>query len=89
MSEESFWRAIVVASKGLDNGSLDELYALIDTLSVEQKTEVFKRLQSSLPPQTQTNNITGPMVIQISAMDKESMSMVLQAIAERMGGHPQ
>jgi hypothetical protein len=89
MGEESLWSAIVVASKGLENGNLDELYALIDTLSVEQKTEVFKRLQSSLPPQTQTNNITGPMVIQISAMDKESMSMVLQAIAERMGGHPQ
>jgi hypothetical protein len=89
MGEESFWSAIVVASKGLENGNLDELYALIDTLSVEQKTEVFKRLQSSLPPQTQTNHITGPMVIQISAMDKESMSLVLQAIAERMGGHPQ
>lgn len=89
MSEESFWSAIVVASKGLENGSLDELYALIDTLSPEQKTEVFKHLQSSLPPQTQTNNITGPMVIQISAMDKESMSLVLQAIADRMGGTPQ
>jgi hypothetical protein len=34
MSEESLWRAIVVASKGLENGNLDELYALIDTLSV-------------------------------------------------------
>jgi hypothetical protein len=49
---------------------------------------VFKHLQSSLPPQTQTNNITGPMVIQISAMDKESISLVLQAIADRMGGAP-
>ena len=86
MGEDGLWSAIVVASKGLDNGSLDELFALIDTLSPEQRTEVFKHLQSSLPPQTQTNNITGPMVIQISAMDKESMSVVLQAIAERMGG---
>lgn len=88
MGEDGLWSAIVVASKGLENGNLDELYALIDTLSVDQKTEIFKRLQSALPPQTQTNNITGPMVIQISAMDKESMSMVLQAIAERMGGNP-
>lgn len=88
MGEDGLWSAIVVASNGLDNGSLDELFTLIENLSPEQKTEVFKRLQSSMPPQTQTNNITGPMVIQISAMDKESMSMVLQAIAERMGGMP-
>lgn len=86
MGEEGLWSAIVVANKGLQNGNLDELFTLIDTLPPEQKTEVFKHLQKSMPPQTQTNNITGPMVIQISAMDKESMSMVLQAIAERMGG---
>jgi len=89
MGEEGLWSAIVVANKSLENGDLDELYALIDRLSTEQKTEIVKRLQSSLPPQTQTNNITGPLVIQISAMDKESMSLVLQAIADRMGGIPQ
>jgi len=88
MGEEGLWSAIVVANKSLENGDLDELYALIDRLSTEQKTEIVKRLQSSLPPQTQTNNITGPLVIQISAMDKESMSLVLQAIADRMGGIP-
>ncbi|MDX2242367.1 MAG: hypothetical protein NW224_16910 [Leptolyngbyaceae cyanobacterium bins.302] len=88
MGEDGLWSAIVVASKGLQNGSLDELFTLIDNLSHEEKTEVFKRLQSSMPPQTQTNNITGPMVIQISGMDKESISLVLQAIAERMGGMP-
>jgi len=88
MGEEGLWSAIVVANKSLENGDLDELYALIDRLSTEQKTEIVKRLQSSLPPQTQTNYITGPLVIQISAMDKESMSLVLQAIADRMGGIP-
>lgn len=88
MGEDGLWSAIVVASKGLQNGNLDELFTLIDNLSHEEKTEVFKRLQSTMPPQTQTNNITGPLVIQISGMDKESISLVLQAIAERMGGMP-
>jgi uncharacterized protein with von Willebrand factor type A (vWA) domain len=31
--DNQFWSAIVVASKGLDNGNLDELFALIDRLT--------------------------------------------------------
>jgi hypothetical protein len=91
-SKNGLWGAIVVANERTENGNgkLDQLYELIQNLPEESKAELIKRLQASTQstPQFGTNHITGPLVIQVSMMDKESMSALLHAIADKMGGVP-
>lgn len=90
MQGGKFWSAIVVANERLENGKLDQLYELIDSLPAETKAELVKRLQGSNvhPMQFGTNNITGPLIIQVSMMDKENMAEILRAIADKLGGLP-
>jgi hypothetical protein len=84
------WSAIVVSE--FRNGKLEELLTLIENLPEESKAEVIKRLelkpQRSNGQQFGTNSIVGPVVFQVSMMDKESMAQMLQMMAEAMGGVP-
>jgi hypothetical protein len=85
------WSAIVVTE--YQNGKLEELLTLIDNLPEESKAEVLKRLdvkgQSQRSPnQFGTNSIVGPVVFQVSMMDKDSMAKMLHMMAEALGGVP-
>ena len=62
----------------------DDLLNIVDSLSVEEKTILVKRLLPGMSVTFGNNQLSGSIVVQINAMDREVLADLLEAIANRI-----
>jgi hypothetical protein len=79
-----FWSAITVANR---SATIDDLFQVADQLPMPEKIALAKRLlgnDASVSIVVGNQQLTGNIVIQINSMDKDALSELLTAIANRI-----
>lgn len=63
---------------------LEEVFVLIDQLSIEERVQILKHLLGGLSEETGNPRLPSPVIRQINRMDESGLGEVLRAIASRL-----
>lgn len=63
---------------------LEEVFALIDQLSVEDRVQILRHLLGGLSEETGNHRLSSSVIRQINRMDESGLGEVLRAIAGRL-----